>query len=100
MFLMVISGHKKGLRYLHQNSIIHRDIKPANIFRKGKMFKIGDMNVSKIVKAGIVASTKTGSPLYTAPEVWNQEEYDYQCDVWSLGVVVYELCCMKVPYEA
>lgn len=56
-----------GLRHLHQNQIMHRDIKPANIFRSGKNFKIGDMNVSKIVKNGVAASTKTGSPLYTAP---------------------------------
>jgi hypothetical protein len=39
----------------------------------GKCFKIGDMNVSKVMKAGDNASTKTGSPLYTAPEVWNAE---------------------------
>lgn len=56
---------------MHQNQIIHRDIKPANVFRMGKCFKIGDLNVSKVVKNGEVASTKTGSPLYTAPEVWN-----------------------------
>jgi NIMA (never in mitosis gene a)-related kinase len=56
---------------------MHRDIKPANIFRMGSNFKIGDMNVSKIMKNGIAACTKTGSPLYTAPEVWNAEEYSY-----------------------
>lgn len=59
-----------GLDYLHKNSIIHRDLKPANIFRTERNFKIGDMNVSKIVKNGSLATTKTGSPLYTAPEVW------------------------------
>jgi hypothetical protein len=37
----------------------------------GKYFKIGDMNVSKVLKNGIAASTKTGSPLYSAPEVWD-----------------------------
>lgn len=55
------------MQYLHQNKIIHRDIKPANIFRSSKSFKIGDMNVSKIMKYGALATTKTGSPLYTAP---------------------------------
>lgn len=88
-----------GLQYLHKNQIMHRDIKPANIFRMGKNFKIGDMNVSKVIKHGIAATTKTGSPLYTAPEVWNKETYSFKCDIWSLGVLAYELCCLKVPFE-
>lgn len=50
---------------------------------------------------GDLAKTKAGSPLYTCPEVWNKEEgYNEKCDIWSLGIVVYELCCLKVPYEA
>jgi serine/threonine protein kinase len=57
----------QGLQYLHKNQIAHRDLKPANIFRMGKSFKIGDMNVSKVLKNGVAASTKTGSPLYSAP---------------------------------
>jgi NIMA (never in mitosis gene a)-related kinase 1/4/5 len=59
------------------------------------------MNVSKILTNGDLAKTKAGSPLYTCPEVWNKEEgYNEKCDVWSLGIVAYELCCLKVPYEA
>ena len=67
MFHKVTPIFYSGLMYLHKNQIIHRDIKPANIFRMGNNFKIGDMNVSKVIKNGIGASTKTGSPLYTAP---------------------------------
>jgi len=59
------------------------------------------LNVSKILANGDFAKTKTGSPLYTCPEVWNKEEgYNEKCDIWSLGIVAYELCCLKVPYEA
>lgn len=59
------------------------------------------MNVSKIIANGDLAKTKTGSPLYTCPQVWNKEEgYNEKCDIWSLGIVAYELCCLKVPYEA
>lgn len=58
------------------------------------------MNVAKIVKAGSLAVTKTGSPLYTAPEVWDSEYYGEKCDIWSLGVLIYEMCCLKVPFEA
>lgn len=58
---------------MHHNQIIHRDLKPANVFRMGKSFKVGDMNISKVLKNGEAASTKTGSPFYTAPEVWDSE---------------------------
>ena len=58
------------------------------------------MNVSKVVKNGVGASTKTGSPLYSAPEVWDSEQYDNKCDIWSLGALIYELCTSKVPFEA
>lgn len=89
MSLKVNLNLSLGLQYLHQNKVVHRDIKPANIFKKDRLFKIGDMNISKILKNGDVASTKTGSPLYSAPEVWNSEFYDEKCDIWSLGVLTY-----------
>lgn len=64
-----------GLEYLHKHSIIHRDIKPANIFKTSLgVYKLADMNVSKILANGDLAKTKAGSPLYTCPEVWNKEE--------------------------
>jgi NIMA (never in mitosis gene a)-related kinase len=57
-----------GLEYLHKNNIIHRDIKPANIFKsKDNVFKLGDLNVSKILLNGNFAKTKAGSPLYICP---------------------------------
>ena len=58
------------------------------------------MNVSKIIKNGSLATTKTGSPLYTSPEVWENIPYDEKSDIWSLGILIYELCCLKVPFEA
>jgi len=56
-----------GINYLHKNNIVHRDIKPANIFRSNNMFKLGDMNVSKVMPIGSLAKTQIGSPLYTSP---------------------------------
>ena len=90
----------EGLSYLHTNNIIHRDIKPANIFKSGLSYKLGDLNVSKIIKNNTVARTQIGSPYYTAPEVWLTEEYNEKCDLWSLGLVIYELCCQRLPFEA
>ena len=98
----ILLSMAEGLEFLHRSNIMHRDIKPANIFRtQGGVYKIGDLNVSKIVANGDLAKTKAGSPLYVCPEVWNKEEgYNEKCDIWSLGVVAFELCCLKVPYEA
>lgn len=57
-----------ALEYLHKNNIIHRDIKPANIFKTANgLYKLGDLNVSKILANGDLAKTKAGSPLYVCP---------------------------------
>jgi serine/threonine protein kinase len=87
---------------LHKHDIAHRDIKPANIFKDRLTgFKLGDLNVSKILPQGSMTKTRAGSPFYISPEVWNHEDegYSFKCDIWSLGIVIYELCCLKVPFE-
>lgn len=56
----------RGLKTLHDSSIIHRDIKPANVFFVEGVAKIGDLNVSKVME-GKYASTQTGTPYYTSP---------------------------------
>ena len=78
----------EGLRSLHVLSIVHRDVKTANIFLSEdlKTAKLGDMNVAKVVKNNF-ASTQIGTPYYLAPEIWNNKQYDFRCDVFSLGCV-------------
>ena len=89
----------EGLNYLHENKIMHRDLKSANIFlNKEGIVKIGDLNVSKVTQFGF-ASTHTGTPYYASPEVWKDHPYDYKCDIWSVGVILYELCTLKVPFR-
>ena len=88
-----------GLTYLHSHQIIHRDLKSANVFlMKNGVLKIGDLNVSKLSKNDY-ARTKTGTPFYLAPEVWEDRPYDYKCDIWSLGCIIYELCTMSPPFR-
>ena len=88
-----------GLNYLHENKIMHRDLKSANIFlSKNGTVKIGDLNVSKVTQFGF-ASTHTGTPYYASPEVWKDNPYDYKCDIWSIGVILYELCTLNVPFR-
>ncbi len=89
-----------GLKYLHQNCIIHRDIKAANVFESAEgVYKIGDLNLSKILR-GTLAKTQLGTPLYVSPEIWQHKEYGTQSDMWSLGVVAYELTMLKSPFTA
>ena len=65
----------RGTEYLHNRSILHRDIKPENIFICNGVYKLGDLNVSKI-KCQDQKQTQTGTPYYASPEVWNDLPYD------------------------
>ena len=89
----------KGIKYLHDNKIMHRDLKSANIFlMKNGLLKLGDLNVSKIAKYGM-ARTQTGTPYYCSPEIWEEKPYDYKSDIWSLGCIIYEICCLMPPFR-
>ena len=89
----------KGIKYLHDNKIMHRDLKSANIFlMKNGLLKLGDLNVSKIAKFGM-AMTQTGTPYYCSPEIWEEKPYDYKSDIWSLGCIIYEICCLMPPFR-
>ena len=87
-----------GLRALHEKKIIHRDLKSANVFVSGNMIKIGDFNISKIIKNKMVISSQTGTPYYASPEVWSEKPYDYRTDIWSMGCILYELCAFRPPF--
>lgn len=88
-----------GLKALHDLKICHRDIKCANMFLSKGKIKIGDLNVSKIVKVGLLY-TQTGTPYYASPEVWKDKPYDVKSDIWSLGCVLYEMCALRPPFTA
>ncbi len=89
-----------GLKALHDKKIIHRDIKSANLFlsKDFETIKLGDLNVAKIAKNDF-ASTQIGTPYYLAPEIWDNKIYDYRCDVFSLGCVIYEMAALKIPFD-
>ena len=96
MFIQMV----RGLKCLHEILIFHRDLKSANVFlNKDGSAKLGDMNVSKVAKKGMLY-TQTGTPYYASPEVWRDQPYDNKSDIWSLGCVLYESITLKPPFRA
>ena len=90
----------QGLNYLHKSCIIHRDLKSANIFlTKNGIVKLGDLNVSKILTKMATTYTQTGTPYFASPEIWNDQPYDYKCDIWSVGCIIYEMASLHVPFR-
>ncbi|KAG1667554.1 hypothetical protein FOA52_014634 [Chlamydomonas sp. UWO 241] len=91
----------RGLQALHAKNVIHRDIKPANVFMcENKFLKIGDLGVAKTLMHDVFTSTQIGTPAYMAPEVWARAKYSYSSDLYSLGCILYEMMCYKLPFMA
>ena len=95
----------KALDYAHKEGVVHRDIKPSNILvTKDKDVKIGDFSIAHITKADSTTTTQAGgvmgSPKYMSPEQLNEEHVTNRTDLFSLGVVMYELLTGRHPFEA
>lgn len=92
-----------GLKDIHDNKILHRDIKSKNIFMSKASYiaKIGDFGFAKILSHSLdQAVTTIGTPYYFSPEIINNSSYSFKSDVWSLGVLLFEMCMLKVPFQA
>jgi serine/threonine protein kinase len=91
-----------ALRQLHKQHLLHRDLKSANVFltAAGEV-KLGDFGFSKqLTYTMALASTICGTPYYFSPELCQKLPYNNKSDVWSLGVILYELINLRKPFEA
>ena len=90
-----------AMHYLSSNKIVHRDLKPQNILIEGDQIKLCDFGFAKKMSASanFLKSIK-GTPLYIAPEILLHQHYTQKVDVWSLGIILFELACGRTPSYA
>ncbi|MDT4897684.1 MAG: eukaryotic-like serine/threonine-protein kinase [Acidobacteriota bacterium] len=109
--LEIISAVGAGVAAAHRQGIVHRDLKPLNImFQEGlppsEAVKVLDFGLAKIKSGELLGSfvqAKTsglmGSPFYMAPEQWSDEEPDARADIYSLGVILFQMLGGDVPFK-
>ncbi|HKZ80246.1 MAG TPA: SUMF1/EgtB/PvdO family nonheme iron enzyme [Pyrinomonadaceae bacterium] len=109
--LEFISAIGAGVTAAHRQKIVHRDLKPLNIMVQENLpvsegLKILDFGLAKIKSGELLGSfvqAKTsglmGSPFYMAPEQWSDEEPDARADVYSIGIILFQMLCGDVPFK-
>ena len=100
---LIVRRVADALAYAHSKGVVHRDVKPANIFMVGRTQpRVLDFGIARVAhrhEIGSVGDIAAGSPYYMAPEQARHQTVDRRADVFSLGVVLYELLADRKPFR-
>ncbi len=99
--LRIVREICEGLSHAHENKVIHRDIKPANIFlTKSGQVKILDFGLARTMQSDLTNTGQAlGSPNYMSPEQVRGEDLDHRTDIFSVGVLFYELLTLRKAFQ-
>ncbi|CAK65099.1 unnamed protein product (macronuclear) [Paramecium tetraurelia] len=97
--LNILKQLVNGYKMLYFNKIIHRDLKPANILILNGVYKIADLGLARVLEEN-TEFTKVGTPKYVAPQLYFEKYFSNSADIFSLGIIIYELIFGKLPYVA
>lgn len=90
-----------AIKHLHDRKILHRDLKSQNIFlTQAGIVKLGDFGIAKVLshtKENV--QTIVGTPYYLSPEIVENQPYNQKSDIWSLGILLYEMCALEPPFN-
>ena len=99
-YLPIALDIANGMAYLHSRNVIHRDLKPSNILMTAdSRAKIADFGMS-VANTGQELTAETGTYRYMAPEVIRHESYSSNADVYSFGIVLWQLVTREIPFAS